>query len=411
MSRVAFAGSSSVEPTSPLPAALALELGLSGGEWVALGRRGSRLSQWIDPELPEDLRAIVVMIVANDPRPTASEVREVDAAMRRFAPRVVWLPPPPYPSSSRIAGRDRRMREALAGSGVVWVERAVALEPRHWAPDQIHLTRAGYRAYARQVAPRLWEHLAGSASPRAGRPAPRGVIGHVLTSGGLHLTVTSEDAVWLARACVGEGGGEADACAVASTMLRRWAMLRDGSSRSPFGSLADLVVGRFAGADPYEGEGRAVELRGYSQPVAVQWRGPGARAARRRRVRTMAWADVEPWRRAAVLGVLTGRAALTAWPAVHFAARGLVERRLVELPGWRLVAVPGARNAFVSTARSRRYRDPVVFGADGRRAPSRRPVPRAPLSPPSPPNRAGAGPAALLVGVATLGVALVRGLG
>lgn len=414
MTRVAIVGSSSVEPTSPLPAALATELGLSRSEWTALGRRGSRLAQWTEPGLPEGLTAIVVMIVGNDPNPTASAIREVDAAMRRSAPVVVWLPPPPYPADSRIAGRDVRMREALSGSGVVWVDRAVRMEPEHWSPDRVHPTRAGYRAYARQVAPMLWERLVGSTrAPTGSGPVVATTIGHVLTSGGQRLDVTSEDALWLGRACVGEGGGEADAYAVTSTMLRRWALLRDASASSPFRTLTDLVVGRFAGANPYEGEGREVELRGYSQPVAVQWRGSGARADRRRRMRTMAWGEIETWRRTAVLRVLTGRTALAAWPAVHFAARSLVERRLGEHPDWRIVDVPGARNVYVSVGRSRRSRDPLVFGADGRRAPTPLPLPATPPRPSRPPEvgvgSTSAGPVVLLAGLLFSGMAALWG--
>ena len=412
--RVAFVGSSSVEPNSPLPAALAVELGL-GSDWVALGRRGSRLRQWTAPELPSDVRAAVVMIVGNDPRPTAEGVRAVNAALRRLVPTVVWIPPPPYPSDSRIAGRDRRMREALAASGAAWVDVPIAMGPELFSPDRIHPTRAGYRSYARQVGPRLWERLLerpAPARPRLELPSRPGVIGCVFGAGGARLPLTSEDALWLARACVGEGGGEADTHAVASTMLRRWVMLRETSTSSPFGSLTDLVVGRYAGPDPHEGQGREVALRGYSQPVAVQWRARGEHTERRRRVRTLSWAEIEPQRRAAVLRILTGREALSAWPAVHFAARGLVERRLPEHPGWRVVDVPGARNVFVSTSRSRLYRDPVVVGADGRgstRAPSS-PPPRA--RPPVLVTAArGAGRALFVAGAVTLGGVLFFGRG
>lgn len=412
MSRVAFVGSSAVEPGSLLPGAIARELGLLRPDWETFGVRGSRIAQWTDPELPPGLRALVVLLTANDPRPQASDIRAVDAALRRFAPLVVWLPPMPYVVTSRVAGRNLLMRAALAASGVSWVDVPVVLEPRHWAPDEVHLTRAGYGEYARQVSPMLWGRLAGRPSPRArpSTPAAAGTsIGQVLTSGGLRLTVTSEDALWLARACAGEGGGEADARAVTSTMVRRWTMLRDASSRSPFHTLSDLVVGRFVGDWPYEGEGRAVELRGYSQPVSVQYRGPGSRAARRLRYRTMGWVDISLWRRTAVLRVLTGRAALTARSSVHFAARALVERRLPEHPDWGVVSVPGASNVYVSTGHSRSYRDPVVFGADGRRAPR---LSSPSVRPPRPTSalrsRSGAGSALLAGAVASVVVALAR---
>ncbi len=339
-----------MEPGSPLPAALAAELGLRDEEWVALGIRGSRLARWTRPSLPSGLRAIVVLLTANDPNPTARTVLEVDAALRAFVPAVVWLPPPPYPAGSPVHGRDRLMRAALTRAGVAWIDRSLRFEPAEWAPDQVHLTLAGYRAYARQVAPELWARL-----DRA-----LGRVGRLLTPRGLRLPLSSLDAVWLARAVVGEGGTEVDAAAIASTMVRRWALLRDTNPRSPFRTLTDLVVGRFAGPDPYEGAGREVSVRGYSQPVAVQWR--TGEVARRRRVRELAWDAIELSKRRAVLGVLTGARALTAPAAVHFAAPAVVTERLPHHEGWRRVPVHGASNVFVSTAASRRVSEPLVVG-------------------------------------------------
>ena len=415
---LAFAGSSAVEPGSPLPAALAAELGLREHEWVAAGIRGSRLRRWARPELPAGLRAIVVLLTANDAHPTAAAVREVDAALRALAPVVVWLPPMPFTDASPAAGRDARMRAALAGAGVAWVDRPIRIEPDQWAPDRVHLTRAGYRAYARQVGADL--------ARRVSLPSSAGLLGHVQTAGGRRLPLSSLDAVWLARALVGEGGTAADAIAISSTMVRRWAMLRDASASSPFGTLADLVVGRFDGPDPHEGDGRGVELRGYSQPVAVQWRGRGVE--RRRRIRQLGWDDIEPWRRTAVLRVLTGRVALSAPAAVHFAAPEVVARQLRRHPDWQRVPVSGARNEFASVPQSRLMHEPVVVGTDGRssadlrsapsdpgprhRAPIDELVPAAPpetAAGPTPARRPGSmwGPGLLLAGVAVLGVAAV----
>ncbi|MCA9607149.1 MAG: SGNH/GDSL hydrolase family protein [Myxococcales bacterium] len=414
---VAFAGSSAVEPGSPLNAALAAELGLADEQWVAAGIRGSRLARWTHPEVPSGLRAIVVLLTANDAHPTADLVRQVDAALRRFAPVVVWLPPMPYHADSPVAGRDSLMRAALAGGRVSWVDVPIVLEQEHWAPDRVHLTRQGYRAYAHHVGVPLAERLA----------APIGRLGWIWTGRGQRLPLSSVDAVWLARAVVGEGGPSADAYAVASTMVRRWAFLHDADPSLPFRSLTDLVVGRFAGPEPYEGEGREVEVRGYSQPVAVQWRN-GAHE-RRRQIRELPWDSIEPWRREAVLRILTGNAPLTAPAAVHFAAPDVVARELARNEGWQRVPVPGARNAFVSTRVSRAAREPVVAGGQraGERASSQmafgdtsRPELR-PSRPPIAPTRAslaqstptarrgteGRGPA--LVGVS--GLVLALGLG
>lgn len=398
--RVAFAGSSSVAPGSPLPAALAAELGLGADDWIALGRRSARLRDWtrpVWPVWPAGLRAdaIVVLLTGNDSHPSADEVTEVDRALRGRAPVVVWLPPLPYPAGSSVAGRDRRMRAALAEARVARVTTTVVLEAAHWGRDQAHLTAAGYRAYARQVRSALRQALDARAAPPPtappspatpppppalpptprpemtpppspavpSLPGPSGSIGTLITVRGTRLSLTSTDALWMARALAGEGGGEADAYAVTSTMLRRWAMLWDGGTRS-FGSLTDLVVGRFRGASPYEGDTGEVVLRGYSQPVAVQWRTKtGDRAERRRRIRSLAWDAIEPWRRQAVLRLFTGRAALTAPGAVHFAERSLVESRLRTNPGWQIVPVPGGANVFVSVSGSR-GREPRVIGAD-----------------------------------------------
>lgn len=392
--RVAFAGSSSVSLSSPLPAALAAELGLARHEWIALGRVSARLSDWTTPAWPAGLtaEAVVVLLTGNDARPSHDKVSAVDRALRAHAPIVVWLPPLPYPADSRVAGRDRRMHDALAQARVARVTTPVRLESRQWARDRAHLTRAGYEAYARQVAPALRAALgvrqpapasvpavaaptpastssapASNAPPGpAGEPIAWGgsLMGTLVTAGGARLPLTSLDALWMARALAGEGGGETDAYAITSTLLRRWAMLWDGGTRS-FRTLTDLVVGRFRGASPYDGDTGEVQLRGYSQPVAVQWRMTGGeRAERRRRIRSLAWDAIEPWRRYAVLRLFTGRAPLTARGAVHFAVRSLVEQGLARNPGWRVVSLPGAAGVFVSVLASRSRREPHVIGAD-----------------------------------------------
>ena len=360
--RVVFCGSSSVEPTSPLPPALAAELGLAG-DWRALGVRSSRLRDWTTPPWPAGLTAdaIVVLLTGNDAHPRADAVARVDQALHRHAPVVVWLPPLPYPSDSRVAGQDQRMRAALAEAHVARVATSVRLASSDWGHDRVHLTRGGYRSYAHQVAPALRAALA--VRQPAERPASAN-LGTLVTPGGAHLPLTSTDALWMARAVSGEGGGEADAQAITSTMLRRLALLWDSGNRH-FHSLADLVVGRFQGPTPYDGDSGVVALRGYSQPVAVQWRSErGAHAAHRREIRTLSWDAIEPWRRQAVLRLMTGRAAFTAPAAVHFAAPSLVESRLRENSDWQGVSVPGAVNAFASTGASRGAGEPHVIGAD-----------------------------------------------
>jgi hypothetical protein len=361
--RVAFVGSSSVSAGSPLPAALAEELGLGAGEWAAVGRVGSRLAQWFSG-VPSDVEpaAIVVLLTGNDDHPRSDQVTAVDAALRRSARTVVWLPPIPYPAGSRCVGRDDRMRTALAQASVARVTSHVRLERSHFGRDLVHLTRAGYRAYATQVGAALRQQL-GVRQP-AQTVWSSSTIGTLVTGNGARLPMTSTDALWMARALAGEGGGDADAWAITSSMLRRWAMLWDRGQRS-FGSITDLIVGRFRSSTPYDGDRGDVELRGYSQPVSVQWRDTGGpRAERRRRIRSLAWDQIESSRRQVVLRLMTGRAPLTARTAVHFAVRSLVESGMRRNADWQIVPVPGASGVFVSTEASRRMREPHVVGAD-----------------------------------------------
>ncbi len=372
--RVLIIGSSSVEPSSPLPAAIGRELGLAEGEWVALGVRSSTLAQWANAGAVERALAavpggprsgsdaIVILLTGNDADPRPELVSAIDRAARTVTPIVVWLPPLPYPAGSSAAGRDQRMRDALARAAVARVTSSINLQASHWAADRVHLTRAGHEAYARQVAPALRQALL---LRQIGAPqAAASIIGTLVTAGGARLPLTSTDALWLARALVGEGGREADAHAIASTMLRRWALLWDGGQRT-FQSLTDLVVGRFRGDAPYDADRGEVELRGYSQPVAVQWRSEsGERAERRRRIRSLRWDEIEPYRRQIVLTLITGRARLSAPAAVHFAERSLVEERRRTNPDWQIVEIPGAVNVFVSVEQSRRMRDPQIVGID-----------------------------------------------
>lgn len=360
--RVVFVGSSSVSASSPLPGALATELGLARGASTAQGRVGSRLALWTRPPWPAGLTtdAIVVLLTGNDARPTAASVAAVDHALRERSPIVVWLPPLPYRAGSSAAGRDRRMREAIAAAGVAHLAIDVELAAQHWARDRVHLTRAGYHAYAREVAVALRAALAVEPIATAPAPVADAPLGRLVTPQGAELPLLGLDALWMARALAGEGGPGPDAYAITSAMLRRWAMLWDGGERR-FGALADLLVGRFRGASPYDADAGEVELRGYSQPIAVQWRTRrGERAERRRQIRSLGWEAIEPWRREAVLRLFTGQAPLVAPGAVHFAARSLVERQVAIHPGWRVVRVPGAAHAFVSLGASR-GREPHVL--------------------------------------------------
>lgn len=174
----------------------------------------------------------------------------------------------------------------------------------------------------------------------------RGPIGRLTTPGGLSLELTSDDALWLARAAVGEG--RRDAADIVSTMLRRWSVVSDANRRPMWPSLTALVVGT------------EENPRGYSQPVSVYWRtrGDTSAQARRLRIRSLGWDEIPDDVRSAVLAVLVGQRGLSMPSAIHFADARVSSARLREGPNWRLVG--RGSNWFLSTAASRRAADPVV---------------------------------------------------
>lgn len=172
-----------------------------------------------------------------------------------------------------------------------------------------------------------------------------GPIASMRTSGGLDLELTPNDALWMARAIMGEGPRDADL--VTATMLRRWAFVRDQRAAS-WPSLTAMVVG--TESNP----------RGYSQPVSVYWRtrGPEARQRRRARIRSLTWEQCDEDVRRTVLEMFTGARELVAPGAVHFADGAVTGRRLREEPG-RWFVVARRRNTFLAVPGSRSYADPA----------------------------------------------------
>jgi hypothetical protein len=175
------------------------------------------------------------------------------------------------------------------------------------------------------------------------------VLGVLRSVGGLEWDLTEDDALWLARAIVGES--IADAAAVASTMLRRLAYVSDRQNPPArlWPSLAFLLRGD-------------EERRGYSQPVSVYWstRGSASAQARRARISSMSWDEIPPSVRDVVLGMLTGRMPLVVPGAVHFAAPAEAARFLENTPG--SARVGGGRNWFLSMPGSRRYEPQIIGG-------------------------------------------------
>lgn len=179
------------------------------------------------------------------------------------------------------------------------------------------------------------------------------VLGTLETPRGQTLALTGDDALWLARALVGEAGPDAadgpEGLAIASTMLRRWSVVNDA---------------RAARGQPALWPTFAALLMAYCQPINPDWarRGSPEQQARRARITSMPWSDIPPRIRELALGVLSGRERLTARPAVDFAAASLVEDRVRGNALLARVTVPGAHNAFMSDSQSRAAREPRVRG-------------------------------------------------
>lgn len=201
------------------------------------------------------------------------------------------------------------------------------------------------------------------------------VLGVLVAQGAPELTLTETDALWLARAIVGEEGRPADggasvtrgqALAIASTMLRRWAAVNADRQRRGQGPAWRTLTALLAGDDDPT-DGRSQPRTGYSNPVQEWLRNTGTEAerARRAQVAGMAWDEVaEPVRRA-VLDILSGRQPLTesGSGAVHFAAPRVVAEKLARNPDWKRVPAP-SKNWLVSDSIGRALRcDPVVRGA------------------------------------------------
>lgn len=182
--------------------------------------------------------------------------------------------------------------------------------------------------------------------------------------------LTEDDALWTARACVGEGGEgvtEPELSALVSTLLRRFAVLSDAQLRSS-GALRWGSFGAF--------------VRAFSQPVNPRWadRGTAEQQARRARIASLTWAEIPRQVAETVHAYLSGQRALTVPGAFDWGALSLYTSygarasdpssiaRAVELresargtrePAWVSTGGP-LLNVFISSADSRAYGDPVI---------------------------------------------------
>lgn len=164
------------------------------------------------------------------------------------------------------------------------------------------------------------------------------ILGRVRGPKGFNRPVTDKDALWAARALIGEAGRNAwqtkEGYAILWTMLNRWVLTSDVLPRMSYGDL----------------------LQRYCQPINPAWLHGGAHdpdptketdVERRRLVRrSLGWHQLPPQLRKVVYDVLTGRVPAGPYAGlVHFAApdvrpaSGVIGP--VELPG-----VPTDSNVF-----------------------------------------------------------------
>jgi hypothetical protein len=185
--------------------------------------------------------------------------------------------------------------------------------------------------------------------------------------GGRTFVLTHEDALWCGRMMIGEEGpalsqfqngrwksahpnGYEATRAVVGSMIRRFVQV------GAWSSLTKLLRGT-----PEPGD-----AGGYSQPIRFDdHRVPALEA--------MTWEQIPDAYRRAILDMFTGRVALGARTAIHFANREFTRKRMTPgepeyLPsttreGWRLVPSI-AKNVMVSTSSSRSKPEVVVTGSN-----------------------------------------------
>ena len=152
----------------------------------------------------------------------------------------------------------------------------------------------------------------------------------------LTLPLTDEDRVWAGRMLLGEEGARASMAAyvaVLSTMIRRWMQVQERNGQTFWPSFTRLLIGTPEGA------------KGYSQPIAHQWRYEGSpeQIERRRRVRDATWEDLPLNIRLAVDHVFLGNPLQPeSSGAIHFADGPTSAKFLEANPGSKVVKSPAA---------------------------------------------------------------------
>jgi len=148
----------------------------------------------------------------------------------------------------------------------------------------------------------------------------------------------ADDVLWCCRMVVGEGEHTREGAAIVTAcMVRRLAIV------GAWPSLTRLLIG-------------STSSRGYSQPIAHQWRTVGSpeRLARRARVRSLNMSQIPAALKAGVMDVLGGGKLPGPDAAIHFADIPTTAASLARNADWR-EEQSRARNVMVSTENSRRY--------------------------------------------------------
>lgn len=151
---ILLVGASYAEPGSPLATAIRFAMGVSSVE--AAGVRGAALRRWL-PRVLERVqgRDVVVAEFGGNGVPTASEIEDADAAMRRAGARSVrWILPPVGAYRHGTLERREAARQAVrAARGITVIEHRFVASDLDVAGDGQHLTLLGYAHFGAALSP------------------------------------------------------------------------------------------------------------------------------------------------------------------------------------------------------------------------------------------------------------------
>jgi len=146
-------GASFAEPGSPFVAELDRQLGAVGA-----GVRGASLDRWLTATLARsDLRGrtVVVLELGGNGVAGTAVIEAADAALKARGALPFWVMPPRWPSGTRVEAARSQAARNLDAARVDVLRAGWAPVRADLAPDEVHLTPVGYRAFARAVVPTL----------------------------------------------------------------------------------------------------------------------------------------------------------------------------------------------------------------------------------------------------------------